>query len=174
MSAVSLEAGRFSGGATGALDLRRLVRSLEGVFVVVGGIALLAMIAGADFTARNWLKVELLEVADVRDAIAFMAMIVVFRWLCGLYRGLISGFEHIVWLSGFNAVVVTLRFVLVVPYLIYVGATPIHFFAYQLVIAAAELAILVAKTYRILPTVDVVGWLRWEMVAAKANTSICC
>lgn len=165
--ALSREAARFSGGATGALDLRRLVRSLEGVFVAVGGIAMLAMIAGADFTARNWLKVESLEIAEVRDAIALMAMIVVFRWLCGLYRGLINGFEQIVWLSGFNAVVASLRFVLVVPYLIYVGATPIHFFAYQLAIAVAELAILVAKTYRMLPSVAVVGWLRWEWSPLK-------
>lgn len=165
--ALSREAARFNGGATSALDLRRLVRSLEGVFVAVGGIALLAMIAATDVTARNWLKVEVLELSEVRNAIALMAAIVVLRWICGLYRGLINGFEHIVWLSGFNAVIATLRFVLVVPYLIYAGSTPTHFFVYQFVIAAVELAILAGKTYRLLPSVDVAGWLRWEWSPLK-------
>lgn len=165
--AVSREAARFSGGATDALELRRLVRSLEGVFAVVGIIALLWMIAGADFVARNWLKVESLELSEVRNAIALMAIIVVFRWVGGLYRGLINGFEHIVWLSGFNAIIATLRFVLVVAYLIRFGATPTHFFMYQVVIAVAELSILVGKTYRLLPPVDVAGWLRWELSPLK-------
>lgn len=165
--ALSREAARFNGGAIGALDLRRLVRSLEGVFVVLAAIALLAMIAATDITARNWLKVEALELSEVRNAIALMAAIVVLRWICGLYRGLINGFEHIVWLSGLSALIATFRFVLVVPYLIYVGSTPTHFFLYQLAIAAAELAILVGKTYRLLPPVDVAYWLRWEWSPLK-------
>jgi O-antigen/teichoic acid export membrane protein len=165
--AVSREAARFNGGATEALDLCRLVRSLEGVFVVVGGIALMAMIAGTDVTARNWLKVESLDIADVRNAISLMAVIVVLRWICGLYRGLINGFEHIVWLSGFNAIIATLRFALVVPYLIYVGVTPTHFFAYQLAIAFAELVVLIIKAYDLLPTVASAGRFRWELSPLK-------
>jgi len=156
------EAARFNGGALDALGLRRLVRSLEGIFVAVALSGALLLIAGAGLIADRWLKVEHLGLAEVQRALMLMAVIIGLRWLCGLYRGAISGFEHIVWLSGFNAAVATLRFVVVVPYLIYVGATPTHFFVYQLVVTVIETGLLVGKTYRLLPPVEVAGWIRWD------------
>lgn len=156
------EAARFNGGAINALDLRRLVRAFEGVFMAVGVIGALALMASAGLIADRWLKVQQLDLIEVQRAVMLMAVIVALRWVGGLYRGAVSGFERIVWLSGYTAVIATLRFVLVVPFLIYVGATPTHFFGYQLVVAVIELVVLVAKTYRLLPTVNVPGWIRWQ------------
>ena len=52
-----------------------------------------------------------------------MAIIVALRWMCGLYRGAISGAERVVWLGSFNAVIATLRFVLA-PFTMTGGVSP--------------------------------------------------
>lgn len=155
------EAARFNAGAVEGLALRRLVRAFEGIFVFVGLCGGAALAGSAHLLANDWLEVHSLDVSEVARAIGLMAVIVVLRWICGLYRGIITGLEHIVWLGGFNALVATLRFLLVVPYLAYVGASPTHFFGYQLAVACLESLILIAKAYRLLPRVDITGWIRW-------------
>jgi len=160
--ALSRETARYNGGAVSGLDLRRLVRALEGVFLLIAALGLLTLILSTGPIASEWLTPDTVDVSEVERAIQIMAIIVVLRWICGLYRGVITGFEHIVWLSSFNIVIATLRFVLVVPYLIYVGASPSDFFSYQLIIAAVELTVLVAKTYNLLPVVQSTGWIRWQ------------
>lgn len=156
------EAARCNGGATSALDLRRLLRSFEGIFVVLGSVGALLLIAGAGWVATGWLNVQQLDIEQVESALMLMALVVVLRWICGLYRGAIGGFERIIWLSGFSMVIATLRFVFVIPFLIHVGATPTYFFAYQLVVAALELFVLVWKAYRLLPPPTMTGWVRWQ------------
>lgn len=144
---------RFNGGATDALGLRRLLRALEGVFVAIALLGGLAMALASGFIASSWLKVQQLPLGEVQHAITLMAAIVALRWVCGLYRGAITGFERLVWLSGFNSAVATARFVLVIPVFIYVGSSPSIFFGYQLLIAVLELLVLVLQTYRLMPEV---------------------
>lgn len=142
---------RFSGGASDGPSLRRLLRVLEGIFVGVALIGAIAMMAGAGSISINWLKVQQLPLVEVQRAIVLMSAVVALRWVCGLYRGVITGFERLVWLSFFNICVATARFVLVIPFFVYVGASPTHFFSYQLALATIELTVLVLKTYRLLP-----------------------
>lgn len=153
------ETARFRGRATGGVSLRRLLRALEVVFVVVAIVGCVFIISSADGIASKWLKVERLPLDEVRRSIMLMAVIVAFRWMCGLYRGGINGFERLVWLSSFNMVIATARFVLVVPFFSLVGATPTVFFGYQLIVAIIEFVVLVFKTYRIFPTAQ--GGERW-------------
>ena len=164
---IGREAARYNGGAIDALALRRLLRGFEGIFVVVGVAGAAALAAAAGTIAEHWLKVQQLDLAEVEQAIVLMAMIIALRWLCGLYRGAISGFERIVWLNGFNVVVATLRFVVVIPFLVHVGSTPSHFFSYQLGVAVIEAMGLVVKTYRLLPEVDVAGCIRWQWAPVR-------
>jgi O-antigen/teichoic acid export membrane protein len=151
------ETARYQGGRTDALSLRRLLRVLEGVFVSVALVGAALLAGGAHDIATDWLKVEVLPLGEVETAIQLIALIVALRLVCGLYRGAINGFERLVWLGGFNAAIATARFVLVIPLFIYVGASPTHFFVFQLLVAVAELMLLVAKTYRLLPRVVVAG-----------------
>lgn len=164
---IGREAARHNGGATDALALRRLLRGFEGIFVVVGTIGATALMIAAGPIADQWLKVQQLNLDEVQRAIVLMAAIIALRWFCGLYRGAISGFERIVWVNGFNVVVATLRFVLVIPFLIHVGSTPTYFFAYQLGVALIEVAVLVTKTYRLLPSVHLTGWIAWQWAPVR-------
>lgn len=156
------ETARFQGGAIDALSLRRLLRALEGIFIGVAFLGAAAMILGSDFIATSWLKVQQLPQEEVRNAIMLMAAIVALRWVCGLYRGAINGFEQMMWLNGFNIVIATIRFALIIPFLTYMGATPTDFFGYQLVVAMLEVAILVTQAYRLMPKVDTCKAIPWE------------
>lgn len=166
---MSRETARFRGGATGGDSLRALLRSLEWIFIAVAVFGCLMIIFFSDTIASTWLKVEKLPLIQVERSITLMAVIVALRWVSGLYRGAINGFEQLVWLSGFNIAIATLRFVLVIPFFIYVGTSPVNFFNYQLAIAFVELFVLVYKTYALFPPAsglkaDVSQWMELKAV----------
>jgi O-antigen/teichoic acid export membrane protein len=159
---MSRETSRYRGGATDALSLRRLLRALEGIFIVAGLLAAVAIIASADSITNQWLKVQQLPHDEVRHAIMLMGVIIALRWICSLYRGAISGFERLVWLNVFNGAIATARFVLVIPVFVFIGTSPRHFFSYQLIIAIVELLTLVAQTYHLLPKLDAKERIPWQ------------
>lgn len=158
---VARETARFRGGATDALSYRRLLRALQLIFFAVALLGGGAMFVFSGLIADGWLKVQTLPLAQVQLALQLMAIGVALRWMSGLYRGCISGSERLVWLGGFNAFVATLRFVGVLPVLIWVGHSPAVFFTYQLLVAVVELAGLAAKAYGLFPAVpkdQLLGW----------------
>jgi len=158
---VARETARFHGGATDALSYRRLLRALQLIFFAIAMLGGGAMFVFSGLIADRWLNVQTLPLAQVELALQLMAVSVALRWMSGLYRGCISGSERLVWLGGFNAFVATLRFVGVLPVLIWVGHSPTVFFTYQLLVAVVELAGLAAKSYRLFPAVpqgQLLGW----------------
>lgn len=147
------ETARFYGGAIDPLDYRQFVRALEGVFLGVATIGGAGLFFSASYIANNWLKASTLAIVDLQTSIKIMAMIIAMRWMCGLYRGAVSGAEKLVWLGGFNSLIATLRFIGVLPVLIYVATTPVTFFSYQLIVAVIELVGLVFFSYKIFPAI---------------------
>lgn len=147
------ETARFRGGATEPFSYRRLVRALEGVFFSIALAGGCAMFLAAGYIARDWLKVTQLPIDEVQRAVRLMAGIVALRWMCGLYRGAISGSERLVWLGGYNSFIATLRFVGVLLVLIFIGVTPTIFFSYQLCVAVLELIGLLFYAYHLLPII---------------------
>lgn len=162
---VARETARFRGGATDALSYRRLLRALQLIFFVVALLGGGAMFVFSGHIATGWLKVQTLPLAQVQLALQLMAVGVALRWMSGLYRGCISGSERLVWLGGFNALVATLRFVGVLPILIWFGHSPTIFFTYQLFVAAVELAGLAAKAYGLFPAVRPGQQLGWSLAS---------
>lgn len=161
------ESARFNGGAISVLDYRRLARALEGVFAgvaLLGGVLLFAL---ARPIAGQWLNASQLPLNDITGALKIMAIIIALRWMCGLYRGVITGAERLVWLSGFNSLIATGRFVLILPVLMYVNASPLAFFSFQLGMAVLEFAGLAGMAYRLLPPVPAGQRIRWEWAPLK-------
>jgi O-antigen/teichoic acid export membrane protein len=161
------ESARFHAGAMGVLEYRRLARALEGVFWAVAllGGGLLFALSGV--VAAKWLNASHLPAADVQMALQLMAIIIALRWTGGLYRGVITGAEKLVWLSGFNSTIATLRFVAVLPVLVWVSATPQTFFSFQLGVAVLELAGLCAMAYRLLPAIPQGQRIQWQWAPLK-------
>lgn len=165
---VARETARFRGGATDALSYRRLLRALQLIFFAVALVGGGAMFVFADLIADRWLNAQTLPLVQVQLALQLMAVGVALRWMSGLYRGCISGSERLVWLGGFNAFIATLRFVGVLPVLIWVGQSPTVFFTYQLLVAVVELTGLAAKSYGLFPAVPEGQALGWSPVSLFA------
>lgn len=161
------EVAQFRGGAVGSLHLRRLLRVMEGIFAGIALLGCIAMMAGSGVIAADWLKVQRLSLIEVQNSIILISMIVALRWISGLYRGAITGFEQLVWLSHFNSILATARFVIVIPYFMYVGVSPTDFFFYQLVLALLEIAVLLSRTYRLLPKIEIQQCIEWEWSSIK-------
>jgi len=141
------ETARYRGGAIGVDTLRVFLRTLEAIFGAVSIAGAVAMVLFASWIATHWLKVKELPIEQVAQAVMLMGLAVPMRWMSGLYRGVVNGFERQVWLGGYNIIIATARFVGVLAIFATLGATPVHFFAYQLVVALIELSGLAAMTY---------------------------
>jgi O-antigen/teichoic acid export membrane protein len=159
---VARETARFHGGAIDALEYRCLVRALEIIFLIVAIVGGTALFAASGYIAHDWLSASQLPVLEVQRAVQLMSIIIALRWVSGLYRGMIGGAERLVWLSGFNSIVATFRFVGVLPLLMLVASTPTMFFSFQLGVALAELAGLLFYAYRLLPEISQGQRLPWD------------
>lgn len=161
------ESARYRGGATTALQYRRLARALEGVFLAVGLLGGGILFALAQPLATGWLNTSQIAQDEVVVSLQLIAVIVALRWMCGLYRGVITGAERLIWLSGFNIVIGTGRFLLVLPFLVFISAAPSTFFLFQLAVAMFEFLGLAWMAYRILPSVNIGEKVRWEWRALQ-------
>ena len=161
------ETARFHGGATDAFGYREFVRALEGLFLFVALMGGGALFTTAGYIAHDWLQRTDLLAESVETALQIMAVIVALRWMCGLYRGVISGSEHLVWLGGFNAFIATIRFVGVFVVLIFIGVTPAIFFSYQLGVALLEFSGLLFYATRLMPPIPKDKRLSWSWKPIK-------
>ena len=159
---IGRETARYHGGSVTAMAYRQLFRALSLIFAaiaVIGGGGLWFL---ADEVAEQWLNIEELRTDEVVFAVQIMAISVALRWMGGLYRGVIAGSERLVWLSGFNFVIATLRFVAVFASMWIFSFSPSVFFIHQLVVALLELIGLWLMGSRLLPSRsllrEAIGW----------------
>jgi O-antigen/teichoic acid export membrane protein len=155
------ETARFQGAGTNALNLHFLLRSLEFVFFAVALLGGACLVLGAEFIAGHWLQAEKLPRDEVANSIRLMALVMMLRWMGEIYRGVIAGFERMVWLGGFSSAIATTRFVLVIPIFIWVGSDISEFFLFQLFVSTIEVPILMRKAYALLPLVPASA-VRWS------------
>jgi len=154
---IGRETARYRGGAMSALAYRQLFRVLSLLFAgiaVIGGGGLWLL---SEVVATRWLNVSELPISEVVLAVQIMAISVALRWMGGLYRGVVTGSECLVWLGGFNAVIASLRFIAVFASMWFYGFTPFVFFIHQLIVAVLELVGLYMMCYRLLPTRTSIG-----------------
>lgn len=159
---IARETARYQGGVLSALAFRQLYRALTVIFVVIALVGGGGLFISSEFIATKWLNLENLPVEDVIFAINIMAISVALRWMTGLYRGVVTGSEKFVWLSAFNSIIATLRFVGVFASMYFFAFTPLVFFIHQFVVALIEIIGLAFKTQWLLPSkkklVEPIGW----------------
>ena len=159
---IARESARYHGGALSSLKYRQLYRALSIIFLSIAVLGGSALYLSSSFIASKWLNVIMLLTADVTVVIQIMSLCVALRWMCGLFRGVITGAEKLVWLSGFNIIIATLRFLVVLPVMWLWGFTPFIFFIYQLIIATLEVLCHWIKASYTLPSKNSlngkVGW----------------
>lgn len=160
---IARETARFRAGSCDAITYRRLFRALSMIFMLVALVGGAGLFVASEFIGQHWLKVRNLDMSEVQFALQVMAISVALRWMTGLYRGVVSGSELLVWLSGFNVFIASLRFLVVFPVMWRFGATPSIFFGYQLFVAFFEYSGLWIKSKWLLPVLNTeqraaLGW----------------
>jgi O-antigen/teichoic acid export membrane protein len=161
------ETARLNGGGIDPLTYRRFVRSLEIIFLSVGIFGGLALIIMSEYLATDWLKLQHLPPDLIEGSLMIIALVVSFRWMSVLYRGVITGAEKLVWLSAASSIIATLRFVLVIPVLIAFDGSVVAFFVYQLAVSIIELTILTGYSYRLLPRIHQREQINWQWKVLK-------
>lgn len=151
------ESSRFSGGAGDASTLQRLRRLLERVFLAIGVIGAVTFFFCAEAITHRWLQVDELATDEVSNSVQLMGLIIACRWVSCLYRGVVTGFEQQVWLSSFNAAIATARFVLCLPVVIFLDASPTTYFSFQTVVSMVEVLCLYRQNNHLLPRTDAAG-----------------
>lgn len=149
---IGRETARYRGGAMSSLSYRQLFRALS---IIFGGIALAGgsgLWLFSKVIATRWLNLNELPMSEAILAVQIMAISVALRWMGGLYRGVIIGNERLVWLSGFNASIATLRFIAVFASMWLYGFKPYVFFMHQFVVALLEVLGLFLMSRSLLPT----------------------
>ncbi|MFO0739091.1 MAG: oligosaccharide flippase family protein [Labilithrix sp.] len=149
---LSREVARYRGGATTAGELRRLMQTLEVIFAVVGLVGALGVAMLAQTIAHRWLRVEHLPLPLVTWALRVTGATVAVRWVSGIYRSVLTGFEEQVWLNGLNILAGTARTFLTMALFSLVGTDVLAFATYQFMVSVVELVALVTRTRRALPT----------------------
>ncbi|PCI49353.1 MAG: polysaccharide biosynthesis protein [Thalassobium sp.] len=164
---IARQTARYHGGSMSALHYRQLFRALSAIFAgiaVLGGTALWLL---AEPIAYKWLQVETLSMNAVVVAVQIMAVSVALRWLGGLYRGVITGSERLVWLSGFNAIIATLRFPAVFITMWQYGFTPTVFFWHQLAVVIVEVLGLYLMSNKLKPALAKSEIIDWSIKPVK-------
>lgn len=161
----------FRGGAITVSEFHGIFRSLEVIFVFISLIGIFTFFIFTEFISSSWLNVQDLSTQEVNNSVSLIGFVVGLRWIGVLYKGVISGFENLVWLSGFNSLIATFRFVLVLPVLIFYSASPSTFFTYQLAIAILELSVLIIYTYWFLPGTSGAMRTKWSLKPLIKNLS---
>lgn len=145
------ESSRHKAGVTDALTLSQLRCLLEWAFVTVGILGAVAFFIFAKVIGNHWLNVHSLSLTAVTHCIELMGLVIAFRWLSCLYRGVITGYEEQVWLGYFNVIVATARFPGGIPILIFVDSSPVTYFFYQVAVSILETVVLYWKANQLLP-----------------------
>ena len=108
---IARETSRFQSGVISKLKFKQLYRALSSIFFIIALIGGLCLFYLSDVITSDWLNFKQLEDDIVLICVQIMAISVAFRWMGGLYRGVITGAEFIVWLSAFNSIFATIRFI---------------------------------------------------------------
>lgn len=164
---IARETAKFKVGGYDSSNYLQLFRALNLFFLciaVIGGIILFLI---TEYIAHYWLKIQNLTLSEVVFALQIMAISVVLRWMTGLYRGVISGHELLVWLSGFNTLIASLRFLAIFPILWTFGNTPTIFFSFQLLVVFVEFIGLFFKSKSLLPHNKITRKLPWSIEPIK-------
>ena len=149
--ALSREMARFTAGAHTAESIRDLLRSLEAVY---SGIALAVLVLvwfAAPWVAVHWLNPEHLSPEIVSQSLLIMGVVLAARMAEQVYRGAILGLQRMVWLSGAQAGLATLRWAGAMAVLVWVEPTIQAFFLWQGTVSLISILVLAGKTYQYLP-----------------------
>jgi O-antigen/teichoic acid export membrane protein len=123
----------------------RVKSLMEWFFLGTAACAIAIFLLGGEWISINWIKAIHIPPSTIEVVLQLMGIIIAFRWLSCLYRGMITGFELQVWLAKLNIAVTTARFLVPLTLIIYLGVGLVFYFYMQLAVAVTEFLFLYFK-----------------------------
>lgn len=147
---LSRETVKLNNNALNITLYNKLYKNINIIFFSLAFCLVFALSIFNQEIANSWLKINNLNTQDVLICLQIMFLCAGLRCIGGVYRGIIQGFEKILWMSIFNIIVNTFRFIIVIPILLYFGFNIKNYFYFQMVVAVIEfLTLLVFHKYLI-------------------------
>ena len=142
VTTVSRECAVHRNRPTSVGTLPHIIRA-TGFFVhAVGGVFIFVFLALPDSITLQWLSTDQIPPESVRDYLLLILLSIIIRWVSGLYRGVINGFERQIQTSIINALSATLRFPVAYVLILQSNEPTTTYFQLQLIIALIEYALL--------------------------------
>jgi O-antigen/teichoic acid export membrane protein len=129
---------RFRAGAMVPAEASGLLAAAEIIFIaggLTGGAALALM---SSWLSIHWLHSATLGQAQVAESLRLIAVVLVFRWLNGLYQSALVGLERQNTVNLVAASTVVIRYGVALAVLFRLSHSPIAFFAVQAIFTALE------------------------------------
>lgn len=158
------ETTRFLADKSSADHYFSLIMPMLLFFLVTALFSGWLFVAQSPLIADRWLINNGLPHDLLITVLQIIGLILFLRLFCGVLRGLVGGAECILWLNLMNSLIMTIRFVLVLPVMYWFGVSLLTFFAVQLFAAVVELALLSYKSVHILRPVYRSWRFSWEPI----------
>lgn len=141
----------FHVGTLDSAGIWQRLRVLELLLGLVSVIAAAAIVAAKNWIASDWLTRGNLPAEEIATSVAAMALAAAFRFMMGLYRASLVGLGRQIAVNTAAVAFASLKFVGVLPLLIYWSSAPSVFFAYQATVGGLELVVFFWMLYSNLP-----------------------
>lgn len=145
----------YRGGNLSVINYRNIVRSIEQLFLLVALFVAIVFYFSSNYLANSWFSFSILEEQQVKDSLALIGLLASMRWLYSFYRGVVNGYEKILFLSWFGSLMATLKYVVVILALVYIDNGPETFFEFQILVSIVELFTIIIVAYKLLPKANV-------------------
>lgn len=149
---ISRHTSLFRGGGISKLEFLKTFTIVEFIFLIIAILSGLIIYNYSLEISNEWIKSKNIAINDIENCMKIVSFIIVFRWAEGVYRGVISGSEEMIWLGCFNIVFMSLKYIGVLPILYYANDNIIAYFQYQLLVVILEFILLRYKTLKIIPS----------------------
>ena len=137
-----------------AQTTRDLLRTLEIIYWPVAVLVGASVIGLAGPIAKYWISSQKLSVADVRQAVMIMGLVLVLRWPFTLYEGGLMGLQKQVTVNILNAISGTFRGLGAVLVLWLISPTIQAFFCWQIIVSGFETLAIAFCLWISLPKAD--------------------
>lgn len=146
------EVARRSASSQFAAEAQDLMRTLEVIYLVTCIVIGMAFLLASSLVASSWIIAEKLSPQTIRLAVIILGLTVALRWPLALYTGILRGTEKQLLLNAVTASSATLRGIGSVVVLLYISPTIIAFLTWQLLLAVAEVLVMVLFAHQALPS----------------------
>ena len=166
----------FASGVDNGFEFfKRLLKSLELIFLGLAILIIVSIFLASEWIATSWVTSKILPTETIVYCIKLMGVMIGLRWYAALYRSGINGLEDQVWLNAANIAIITLKFLGALFLLSFISNDISRFFEYQLFIGLVEVLVLLVRFYRKLPATKIslcsVSF-NWQAVKSVAPFSL--